>query len=355
MFLLPNFKIYLPLLISALISGLALWLCHWVLLGRHTDPGNERKIPRQLTMMGLTLLAIIVITLSLPITDTLRTQVFGLIGLIVSGMFAFSSTTVIANFMAGLMLRITGPFRVGDFIRVGDLFGRVTERGLFDTEIQAETRELIAIPNTVLITQPVTTIRSSGTIISITLSLGYDIHHMTIEPLLLKAATESGLEEPFVHILDLGNFSVTYRISGFLSEVKGLITAKSSLFKTVLDTLHAKNIEIMSPSFMAQRPMPVGHTTVPKPLRQKAPETETVAEEIVFDKAEQAESLETKKREKMERIAELEARLKKAPDEEKKRLNDLLEKTREQLKTLTEASGPTDESHQKTPNHNNRS
>ena len=55
-------------------------------------------------------------------------------------------------------------FRSGDFIRVKEYFGRVTERGLLDTEIQTETRELISIPNAFLISNPVQVIRSSGTI-----------------------------------------------------------------------------------------------------------------------------------------------------------------------------------------------
>ena len=51
----------------------------------------------------------------------------------------------------------------GDFISAGDQFGRVTERGLFHTEIQTETRDLTTVPNLFLVTHPVTTVRSSGT------------------------------------------------------------------------------------------------------------------------------------------------------------------------------------------------
>jgi small conductance mechanosensitive channel len=45
---------------------------------------------------------------------------------------------------------------------------------------------------------------------STTLSLGFDAHHLTVEPLLIEAAAKSGLEEPFVHILEIGNYAVTY-------------------------------------------------------------------------------------------------------------------------------------------------
>ena len=116
---------------------------------------------------------------------------------------------------------------MGDFIRIGDYFGRVSGRGLFDTEIQTETRELISLPNSYCISHPVATILGSGTIIATTLSLGYDLDHKRIEELLIKAAQSCGLQEPFVHILKLGDFSVTYRVSGLLQEAKHLITAQS--------------------------------------------------------------------------------------------------------------------------------
>jgi len=198
-------------IVTAVVA--TLWVAHWLLIGRQADLGNERKFPRQLIMLGLTLLGLLASVFVLPINDSSRNQLIGLIGIIISGVFAFSSTTIISNFMAGILLRITKPFGVGDFIRIGDHFGRVSERGLFDTEIQTETRELISLPNTYCIRNPLATTLSTGTIISATLSLGYDIDHNRIELLLMEAAQTCGLKEPFVHILELGNFAVTYRMS----------------------------------------------------------------------------------------------------------------------------------------------
>ena len=154
---------FLPSLGIAIGWGAALWGAHWLLIGRHPDLGNERKFPRQIVMLGLAIVGLVTIVLFLPISESSRNQLLGLIGLLASGILAFSSTAIVSNLMAGILLRVTKPFRIGDFIRVGDHFGRVSERGLFDTEIQSESRELIAIPNTFLISHPVTTVRSSGT------------------------------------------------------------------------------------------------------------------------------------------------------------------------------------------------
>jgi len=58
-----------------------------------------------------------------------------LLGNVLTGVIAFSSTTFVANMMAGLMLRSVKSFTPGDFIEAGDYFGKATERGLFHTEI----------------------------------------------------------------------------------------------------------------------------------------------------------------------------------------------------------------------------
>ncbi|TSA00122.1 MAG: mechanosensitive ion channel family protein [Deltaproteobacteria bacterium] len=325
---------YLPPLGVAIASGAILWGVHWFLIKRHADLGRERKFPRQIFMLGLTLVGLVAIILSLPIIESSRNRLIGLIGLLASGILAFSSTTVVSNLMAGILLRVTKPFNIGDFIRVGDHFGRVSERGLFDTEIQSESRELVAIPNTYLISHPVTTIRSSGTIISLTLSLGYDVHHSQIEPLLVKAAQESGLEEPFVHILELGNYSVTYRISGFLKEVKWLITARSNLSRSVLDTLHGHGIEIMSPTYMDQRKLGDDKKIIPVVGQEESSEAQVIAEDIVFDKAEQAEQKEKEEKELIDTIEKLESSLKDAPEEEKERIKTRVAEGRERLKVL---------------------
>ncbi len=254
---------FIPLVVTALCSGGLLWGAHWFLIGRHPEMGNERLFPRHLVMLGLTLACIVGIALALPLGESSRNQLIGLVGLIISGVFAFSSSTIFANLMAGIMLRVTRPFRTGDYVSVGSYFGRVAERGLLDTELQTESRELIAFPNTFLITNPVSVVRSSGTVVSTVLSLGYDVHHSKAESLLLKAAQECGLEEPFVLILELGNYSITYKINGILTDVKGLLTKRSLLCRCVLNTLHGNGIEIMSPTIMNQRRLPDDSRIIP--------------------------------------------------------------------------------------------
>ena len=326
---------FMPFFFTVISVLLVLWIAHMLLIARQTDLGSEKLFPRLLTMMGLTLIGMVVIVLAIPVESDTRNQIIGLIGLVISAVFVFSSGNIFANLMAGILLRVTSPFRVGDFIQVNEHFGRVAERGLFDTEVQSESRELIAIPNTLLVTHPVATVRNSGAIVSTSLSLAYDLNHNQIRPLLLEAATTSGLKEPFVHIQALGDFSITYRISGVLTEAKELIAARSNLRIAVLDILHREHIEIV-PS--GQRQLDAAEKALLRSARQrekqKAWVDNTVAEEIVFDKAEQAEQFSTEKSQLHGGIAALEEQLKTAEGEEKQVVSLELEHMKEQLATL---------------------
>ncbi len=230
--------------------------------------------------------------LVLPITEQTKTQLLSLFGLLLTAIIAFSSTTLVTNAMAGLMLRAMRNFHAGDFIRAGEHFGRVTEQGLFHTEIQTGNRDLTAIPNAFLVTHPVTVVRHSGTIIETTLSLGYDVAHTRAEELLVRAAEAAGLDEAFVQILALGDHAITYRVAGFLEETRKLVSASTQLRRAVLDTLHHAGVEIASPQIMAQRRLAADERLIPQPDR-RAPRSrdEAAPEEIVFDKAEEAERI----------------------------------------------------------------
>jgi hypothetical protein len=225
----------------------------------------------------------------------------GLIGLALTAVIALASTTFVSNAMAGLMLRSLRNFAPGDFIEVEDRFGRVTERGLFHTEIQGEDRSLTTIPNFMLATKPTTVIRASGTILSVEVSLGYDAARADVEEALLAGAEAAGLEEPFVQVMALGNFSVTYRAAGVLSDVKYLVSARSKLRACVMDALHEAGIEIVSPTFMNQRR--IGEAAV-MPSRNGGVVTadgrgaeDGAPERLMFDKADEAAALEDLERE----------------------------------------------------------
>ncbi len=331
---------FTPMLIVLTISVLIMTGLRWLLLRRHLALEHDRRLPRQLVLIGLGAAALVAVILALPVSSATREQLLTVLGLLLSGIFAISSTTLVSNAMAGLMLRSTRSFRTGDFIRIEKQFGRVTQRRLLHTEIQTEDRELTTLPNFYLITNPVTVVRSSGTLISVSLSLGYDVHHATVEPLLIAAAKQAELEEPFVWIRELGNYSITYRVSGFLADIKNLLSARSNLCRAVLDQLHDHDVEILSPTFMNQRPVPAEHRLIPAapPPATDGEEKQKAPEDLMFDKAERAERLEGLRFRLEGEIEKLEDRIKTHKGDERAAAQEQLAHKKKKLAVLVEAA-----------------
>ncbi len=305
----------LPLGLVLVVGVLVMLLARWLISRFGAE--SENHFMQTLTLVGLALLFVISIILSLPIDEELRKQLLALLGVLITLMMAFSSTSFVANAMAGLMLRGVDNLHPGDFVRVGDQFGRVTERGLFHTEIQTIERDLTTLPNLYLVSNPVSVVRSSGTVISAEVSLGYDVSIDLIEKELVRAAEETGLRDAFVYVESLGDFSISYRVAGFLDEVKQLLTFRSTLRRNVVNCLHGAGIEIVSPSFMNQRQLQAGHKFIhngdslapdvdTSSLRNRSPEA------LIFDKAESAERraiLDQRKQLLLQKIADLQEQL----------------------------------------------
>lgn len=262
---------------------------------RIKDGKDSSKISRQTISIFISLVGTLIFILALPIDKSLKGQILSFLGIIISAAIALSSTTVLGNLIAGIMNNAMDRYKVGDLIKINDITGRVTEKNIFHTEIQLEDSNFITIPNLFISSNPVKLTRKTNTVISTVVSLGYDVSQIKITECLKQAAFEAGLKDPYVYITQLGDFSVSYKIHGFLEDSSKYFTMNSLLNSKVIDVLHANNIEIVSPSFMNQRKadeityIPKTEKITKKALDEKTPE------DLIFDKAIEAGALEKKK------------------------------------------------------------
>ena len=280
-----------PLVIIAVVTAILFGLN--AILLKYQPEVARRTLRRQVIMLVVTLIAFFLLILHMPMKDdNLRYEILKLFGIIMSAAIALSSTTFLGNMLAGILLRSVRSFRTGDLIYINEQFGRVSDRGLFHIEIQTEDSDLVTLPNLYVTNHPVKVSRKSGTIVSSEVSLGYDLSHERVERLLINAANEAGLKDPFVYIVKLGDFSVLYRVNGMLLEVNRLLSARSRLNASILDQLNGDGIEIVSPNFMNTRDV-AGKKFSARPVtRQAEPANTSVPDDIIFEKAEQAATLE---------------------------------------------------------------
>jgi len=308
--LLEAFGSWAGFLIAGLVVVVVFYLFGWLYIGRRIESLTKSQLRGRVGLvLSMGLVVVLGLIISLPVSDQIRTGLLSLIGISFAALITLGSTTIFSNFMAGVMMHHVRSFRPGDYIRVGEHVGRVSDKGIFHVEIQTEDRDLITLPNSYLITNPVRVVRTSGTVISCELSLGYNVPHAEVEPLLLRAIEETGLVDGFVQVILLGDFAVTYRACGLLEDTKRLITQRSNLKENVLDTLHHAGVEIVSPSFMNQRQ--VEEAVIPDRVRSLAPESGNSPEDMIFDKADDAQRLGNIR----ESLAEAKARIKELDDQ----------------------------------------
>ena len=237
-------------------------------------------------------IAFLLILVMIPTVSTNILQLFGLfIGLVV----AFSSSTLIANGMAGVMIKIIKPYGVGDVMKVKGYFGKVYHIGLLHTEIQTPHREIVNVPNLLSISEVVVNYTEGDYLVNVTVNLGYEVSRSLAEKLLLEAVERTKLKQGFVLMKDLGSFGVDYEVNGLLDHEDRLIQKESELRKNIFDVFYENNVQIMTPTYMttrelyrAERVLPEGHKRGPRRGVQHI-------EKVMFEKA--TEEIERKEKE----------------------------------------------------------
>jgi small-conductance mechanosensitive channel len=86
---------------------------------------------------------------------------------VVAIIVGFAAQRTLGNFVAGLMIAIVQPLRLGDLIEVGGVAGRVHEIGITYTWIRTEGGPWLVIPNEKLASDSIlnSTIRPSGGVV----------------------------------------------------------------------------------------------------------------------------------------------------------------------------------------------
>ena len=249
---------------------------------------------RQFLVFLIVLVGLFLSIAFLPIHNDVKNQILSVLGILLSAIIALSSTTLVSNAMAGLMLRVTGEFRGGDFIEVGSWVGRVTDLAIFHTEIQLINRDVVSLPNLFLVQQSVHVTRRDGTFINLAVSIGYTVSRTEVEEALLEASNRCGLTDGFVFIEAFLDHAVSYRLYGLLKESGERLSKLSELHKTVLDVFYERRIEIASPFLNDRRELDKDSTYLPKASakKEKSAKETIAAEKVAFDKADEAQSIE---------------------------------------------------------------
>jgi small-conductance mechanosensitive channel len=171
--------------------------------------------------------------------------------------FSLGSSSAIANTIAGYSLTYRRAFRVGDRVKIGDVFGDVTEIRLQVTHVRTPKNEEVVVPNSTILNQEVTNYsalaRTRGLILHTTVGIGYETPWRQVEAMLLLAAerTPGVLRDPkpFVLQKSLGDFAVSYEINVYSDDAQAMMPLYTALHRQILDVFNEYGVQIMTPAY----------------------------------------------------------------------------------------------------------
>lgn len=151
--MLPNLLIALLVVVAFYVLARVVGKLTGKLLGRFSShTAVNRLIVNTLVFLILIIglfFALGVLNLDKTVTSLLAGA--GIIGLALG--FAFQD--IASNFMAGIILAVRQPFRIGDIISSGDYFGTVEQISLRTTNLLVPEGQIVLIPNQMVFQNPI--------------------------------------------------------------------------------------------------------------------------------------------------------------------------------------------------------
>jgi len=164
----------------------------------------------------------------------------------------FASMNTIGNAIAGIIVMVSRPFKIGDRVLFNGQFADVVAIDLIYTRMKTLDNVLISVPNQQLLTSEIDNY-GKKTIVrrSCSITAGYELTSEQVERALLEAATqiESVLKDPqpYVWITNFGDFAVEYTLYIFINQIRRLPEIDAKLKRTVLETCRKHGIDISTP------------------------------------------------------------------------------------------------------------
>lgn len=107
----------------------------------------------QVTRIGTWVVGIVIAAV-IVFPDLRLGDIIGLLGL-GSVAIGFAFQDIFKNFLAGILLLVEEPFRLGDQVVMGDYEGTVESIKIRSTQLRTYTGEMVEIPNAIVFTNPV--------------------------------------------------------------------------------------------------------------------------------------------------------------------------------------------------------
>ncbi|MGN0571273.1 MAG: mechanosensitive ion channel family protein [Candidatus Fimenecus sp.] len=188
------------------------------LLSRVNMDDTLRKILLGTIKLILYFLVAMVVIDTLGVSVTSLLAAFSVVGLAAS----LAVQDSLSNLASGIMLLVTKPFKIGDYVEIDDVSGTVKMISLIHTRITTIDNKMIYVPNSKIIaTKIVNYTQQEKRRVDLEISAAYDTPIETVRQSLLQAVAAVGLfvdtpAPPFAAVLSFDESSIRYVVRAWV-------------------------------------------------------------------------------------------------------------------------------------------
>jgi small conductance mechanosensitive channel len=247
---------FLPRMIGALIVLVLLLIVYKLVeMGlnrtlrrtRSVDSGLEHILLRTYRVVALTFIAVLVLS-QFGINVAALLAGLSIVGVAVG----FAAQDTVQNYIAGITIMIDKPFRVGDNIMVDGIFGTVVKITLRSTRVQTQNREILVMPNVMMINQKLIN-HTALPVLRVEVLFGIAYKEFPDEARKVVLAITEGdprldpTRPAEVVVTQMNNSSVDMSLRLFISDPREEVAVRLDYTERVREALREADIEIPFP------------------------------------------------------------------------------------------------------------
>lgn len=195
-----------------------------------------------------------------PYLPGASSEAFRGVSVLLGLMVTLGGSSLFGQAASGFILLYSRTLRIGEFVRIGEEEGTVTELGVFTTKISTGLGEQLTLPNALVLgtvtrnySRPT---KGQGFMLRTKVTIGYDAPWRQVQGMLIEAAlrTPGVASEPAPTVFQtaLSDFYIEYELVCQASQTtaKSRAQAIATLNANVIDTFNEYGVQIMSPHYL---------------------------------------------------------------------------------------------------------
>jgi small-conductance mechanosensitive channel len=206
------------------------------------------------------------LAMAYPYLPGSHSDAFRGLSVLVGLMISLGASNLVGQAASGLILIYGRVFRKGEYVRIGEHEGTVTELGMFATRIRTGLGEELTLANSSVLNDTTKNysraVKGPGFVLDTTVTIGYDTPWRQVHAMLELAArrTEGVLADPapLVFQTALSDWYPQYRLvcQAIPSEPRPRALLLSALHGNIQDVFNEHGVQIMSPQYFEDPPTP---------------------------------------------------------------------------------------------------